>query len=307
MSGLRAIHDVGSAVTVRAGEVDLFTYVYVPDTAPVESPKPYLHPIRTRAGHLVSLFRPHDHVWHKGLAWALPVVGDENFWGGNTYVHGQFYVQLPNNGEQRHDGALELELEADDRRVTLAHALRWITEAGDEIFTERRVLTATIVDGDSWALTFDTSLTNVSAEPIAIGSPTTKGRENAGYGGLFWRGPRSFTDGQLVAPGITGSGDAVRGQRHEWMGFVGRHDDVDATALVLMLDDAANPHHPPQWFARSEEFAALNPAPFFTQELHVAPGETARFRYAVGIADGGAADAAPLADALRGILQPATA
>ena len=95
-----AVHDDGDgAITVRAGDVELFRYVYIPDDCPqLESPKPYLHPIRTRAGHLVSLFRPHDHVWHKGIAWSLPWSVSENFWGGPTYVHGQFYVQLPNDG-----------------------------------------------------------------------------------------------------------------------------------------------------------------------------------------------------------------
>ncbi|GAA5092334.1 PmoA family protein [Microbacterium yannicii] len=301
MSALRITHELGSSVTVRDGEVELFTYVYQPTTRALESPKPYLHPIRTRRGDVVSLFRPHDHVWHKGIAWALPVVGDENFWGGPTYVHGQFYVQLPNNGVQQHEGRIELEA---GERASVSHALRWITEDSRVLFTEQRGLTAEIVSDDAWALTFDTQLTNVSGASIAIGSPTTRGRENAGYGGLFWRGPRSFTDGTLVAPGAGGAGDDLRGSRHEWMGFVGRHDDIDATSLVLMLDDAANPHHPPQWFARSEEFAALNPAPFFSEEVVVDAGETVRFRHAVGIATGGADAAEPLADALRGILQP---
>ncbi|WP_347977908.1 PmoA family protein [Microbacterium sp. ProA8] len=301
MSALRVTHELGSSVTVRDGDVDLFTYVYQPSTAPLESPKPYLHPLRTRRGDLVSLFRPHDHVWHKGIAWSLPVVNDENFWGGPTYVHGQFYVQLPNNGVQQHEGAIDL---AAGDRARISHELRWITEAGAVLFAEQRELTAEVVSDEAWALIFDTRLTNVSGSPIAIGSPTTRGRENAGYGGLFWRGPRSFTNGTVVAPGASGAGDDVRGSRHEWMGFVGRHDDVDATSLVLMLDDASNPHHPPQWFARSEEFAALNPAPFFSEEVVVAPGETVRFRYAVGIADGGAEAAEPLAGVLRGILEP---
>ena len=301
MSALRVTHELGSSVTVRDGDVDLFTYVYQPATAALESPKPYLHPLRTRRGDLVSLFRPHDHVWHKGIAWSLPVVNDENFWGGPTYVHGKFYVQLPNNGVQQHEGTIDVE--AGDR-ARISHELRWITEAGGVLFAEQRELTAEVVSDEAWVLTFDTRLTNVSSAPIAIGSPTTRGRENAGYGGLFWRGPRSFTNGTLVAPGASGAGDDVRGSRHEWMGFVGRHDDIDASSLVLMLDDASNPHHPPQWFARSEEFAALNPAPFFSEEVVVAPGDTVRFRYGVGIADGGAQAAEPLAGVLRGILEP---
>ena len=300
MSDLRVTHEIGESVSVSDGEVELFRYVYVPDSPRLESPKPYLHPLRTRAGKTVSLFRPHDHVWHKGIAWSLPVVNDENFWGGPTYVHGQFYVQLPNNGVQQHRGGIDIEI---GDAVSLGHDLRWITEAGDNWFSERRTITATLLSSDAWALTFETALTNVSGADIAIGSPTTKGRENAGYGGLFWRGPRSFTGGTLVAPGASGAGNVVRGQRHEWMGFVGRHDRVDATSLVLMVDDAANPHHPPQWFARSEEFAALNPAPFFSEEVVITPGETARFRYGVGIADGGVDRAPRLADAVRARLE----
>ena len=97
----------------------------------------------------------------------------------------------------------------------------------------------------------------------------------------------------------------MRGQRHEWMGFAGRHDEVDAASLIVMVDDTQNPHHPPQWFARSEEFAGLNPAPFFSEEVVVAPGETVRFRYGVGVADADADDAAELAEAIRAMLAAA--
>ncbi|HEU0180964.1 MAG TPA: DUF6807 family protein, partial [Agromyces mariniharenae] len=94
--------EAGDRLLVRAGDAVLAEYVARPDHPTSESPRPYLSPIRTLGGELVSLYRPHDHVWHKGIAWSLPVVGDENFWGGPTFVRGEGYVQLPNNGEQRH-------------------------------------------------------------------------------------------------------------------------------------------------------------------------------------------------------------
>jgi hypothetical protein len=80
---------------------------------------------------------------------------------------------------------------------------------------------------------------------------------------------------------------------------VGKHDGVDGSSILLMLDDEANLQHPPQWFARSEEFAALNPAQFFSEEALVPPGGRLRLRYGVGIADGSVADVAALADAVR--------
>ena len=88
MTGPSALHDVGRAVDVVAGDTTLAQYVYVPTDVQLESPRPYLHPVRTRGGDLVTAYRPHDHVWHKGIAWSLPVVGEHNFWGGPTYVHG---------------------------------------------------------------------------------------------------------------------------------------------------------------------------------------------------------------------------
>ncbi|MDN3239139.1 PmoA family protein [Glycomyces tritici] len=252
---------------------------------------------------MVSLFRPWDHVWHKGIALSLPHVGEENFWGGPTYVHGKSYVQLDNNGTQHHREFTRLE--TSDRVAAIAHDLDWITESGTKCFTEHRAITARVLSPEAWMLTFETTLHNVSGHDIAIGSPTTKGRENAGYGGLFWRGPRSFTDGRLVTTNGSGSGNEMRGGRHEWMGFAGRHDHDDAASLVVMVDDAGNPCHPPQWFARSEEFACLNPAPFFSEELTVADGQTIRFRYGVGIADADA-DAAPeLANSVRSELTDA--
>ena len=301
MSQLTITHELDREVVVRDGDVELFRYVYVPDNPQLESPKPYIYPIRTRSGHDVGLYRPHDHVWHKGISWSLPVVNDENFWGGPTFVPGQFYVQLPNNGTQGHRRFTELSQSED--RVVIEHELDWTTQSGQAYFSETRRLTAQLTGDDSWALTFETTLENVSGDTIAIGSPTTKGRENAGYGGLFWRGLRSFTDGKLVTNDIVGSGKDVRGQRHEWMAFEGKHDHIEASSLVLMLDDTQNPHHPPQWFARSEEFAALNPAPFFSEEVVIPAGESATFRYGVGIADGVAADAPALADVVRGVLK----
>jgi Family of unknown function (DUF6807) len=281
---MRAHHSVGRAVTVSAGDVDLFTYTYRPHTPVLESPKPYLHPLRTLAGDVVSLYRPHDHVWHKGIAWSLPNVGEHNFWGGPTYVHGKSYVQLENNGSAVHQDLTALS--AGDDGAVVAHRLDWRSQAGAPVIAEHRSLTATILDDTAWALVFDTTMTNVSGGTLDFGSPTTKGRENAGYGGLFWRGPRSFTGGIAQGPTRCGDGNDLRGTRAPWLAFRGQHDETAAWSTIVMVDHEANPNHPPQWFVRSEEFACLCPAPFFSEELSVAAEATIRFRYAVLIAAG---------------------
>ncbi|MFT7841616.1 PmoA family protein [Saccharothrix sp. BKS2] len=300
MTALALRHDIGSALTVRAGDVELARYDYAPDTSQVESPKPFLHPVRTRAGRLVSLFRPHDHVWHKGIAWSLPNVGEDNFWGGPTYVRGRSYVQLDNNGTQRHRRVVDVG--ASGGTAWFTHDLDWVARSGRTVLTERRTVGAALLSARAWALTFDTTMTNTSGGDLAFGSPTTKGRENAGYGGLFWRGPRSFTGGGVVAAEGVGRAEDLRGRRAEWMAFTGRHDGDGADSLVLLVDHVDNPDHPPRWFVRSAEFACLNPAPFFSEELVLADGDAVRFRYGAGVADGDADDAGDLADAVRELL-----
>lgn len=321
------IHDIGTSVQVSYRGRELFRYVYRAAEPQVESPRPYFHPVRTLGGEVVTTFRPHDHLWHRGLAWSLPHVGPENFWGGPTFYRGEGYVQRDNNGSMNHQRLTALDVTADG--VRLRHALAWVTQAGQHIVDEDRTVTATMPGDDSgsdsspgdgrpdsdspndgrigddhsisgvpgehpnrdypatWVMGFETAMTNVSGSTIMLGSPTTAGRENAGYGGLFWRGPRSFTSGTLLAPGRAG-GDELRGERAAWMGFTGRHDETGAASTLVMVDHPANPRHPTQWFARSEEFPGLCPAPFFSEELPFEAGQTLRFRYAIVVADGDA-------------------
>ena len=271
------LKDDGVAITVVHDGVELCRYVYQPPEPAIESPRPYFHPVRTLAGDEVSIYRPHDHVWHKGIAWSLPNVGPRNFWGGPTYVRDKGYVQLDNNGAQVHR-SLTL---TDD---TVSQFLDWSVANSQPSFHETRTLTFAVVDS-GWALGFTTAMRNVSGETIPIGSPTTEGRPNAGYGGLMWRGPRSFTDGEVLVPGRAG-GDELMGTRAPWLAFRGRHDGHGRTSTLVFVDAPTNPGHPVEWFVRSTPFACVCPAPFFSAEVPVGPEETLTLSYTVIIADG---------------------
>ena len=280
-----------TAVTAVWDETELFRYTFAPDDPPLESPRPFFHPVRTLGGDAVTIYRPHDHVWHKGIALSLPNLGTENFWGGPTFKDGG-YVQLNNDGAMRHD-AFDLAA-AKAGAVRLDERLTWITEAGQTPVTERRRVAAIAwPDDGAWVLAFETTLTNVSGEPIAIGSPTTQGRPNAGYGGLFWRGPRSFTGGLVVLPDATG-GDELMGSRAPWLAFTGRHDGHGRASTLVFRDARENFSFPSQWFVRSTPFAAVCPAPFFDAEYAFEAGASLTLRYDIAVADG-ALDAAACA------------
>jgi hypothetical protein len=280
----RLVDTDGRSVRGMWHDTEIFRYVYAPGDAQAESPRPYFHPVRTLQGDVVSLCRPDDHVWHKGISWSLPNVGPANFWGGPTYHRGHGYHRSGNHGRMRHDGFRPAGLAGGLAR--LAEDLSWVTEQGDTWFRERRRIAALVWPGErAWMLAFETSMRNVSGTGITLGSPTTEGRDNAGYGGLFWRGPRSFTGGTVVTADGEG-GDGYMGWRGSWMAFTGRHGSGGRESTLLFRDFPGNLGYPGQWFVRSTPYACLCPSPFFSRAHPLAAGGSVTLRYEVAVADG---------------------
>src|SRR5689334_16200997 len=97
----KLLHSINEAVELHFANKLLFRYVYAPQFDPFESRKPYMHPICTLAGNEITCFRPHDHVWHKGVQMTMAHLSGQNFWGGFSYVRDQGYVKLENVGSMQ--------------------------------------------------------------------------------------------------------------------------------------------------------------------------------------------------------------
>jgi hypothetical protein len=304
-SGSGVPRDGGAPGSGRATE--LFRYVYRPREPVLESPRPYFHPVRTLGGDLVSLYRPHDHVWHKGISWSLCNVGPANFWGGPTYTRDRGYRQLDNNGRMQHESFTTLEI--CDQVLRIDERLSWVTQHGETWIEEQRRIRVAVLPGcargalgggqprgglggssprgehSAWQLSFGTSMRNVTGRVIKIGSPTTEGRPNAGYSGLFWRGPRSFSGGTVITPDGPG-GDELMGWRGPWLGYAGRHDGHGRASTLVFCDHPENFSVPSQWFVRTGMYACVCPAPFFSREYPLEPGQPLELGYDVLVADG---------------------
>ena len=284
---MRIVHAHGERITVTepVTGVELLSYVYRAE-ADWEAPKPYVHPLRTLAGDVVTDYRPNDHRWHKGLSLTASHLSGANLWGGNSYVHGEGYLALPERvGSMRHTGFDEVS--AADGRAVIAERLTWHPYGGELWAEETRRVEVHDVDLDSrsWALTWTSAITNRRAEPLLFGSPTTAGRDMAGYTGLFWRGPRAFRDGRIIGP--HGEGPELMGTQGEWLALSGEHDGTDGHATVVLAHAPENADgHPAHWFVRNEPFAAVAPSWAFFEELELPPGETLSRRYRVIVADG---------------------
>ncbi|WP_406405284.1 DUF6807 family protein [Streptomyces sp. NBC_01643] len=166
-----------------------------------EAPKPYLHPLRTPAGNVVTDYRPNESVpWLTGF-------DEVEAAGGSAVI-------VERLSRRHHDGTHR----ADEQRRIELHDVEYADEHGNGS-------TGTV---GSWTLTWSTAITNRRTVPVHFGSPTTHGREGAGCTGLFWRGLRAFRGGQVLGP--EGSGSELMGTSAPWPACSGKHDGADGHA-----------------------------------------------------------------------------
>ncbi|GIH95132.1 PmoA family protein [Planobispora siamensis] len=257
------------------------SYVWEPDLPATDSPRPYLHPVRTLAGTPVTEFRPDDHVHHLGVSLAVSDVGAVNFWGGRTFVRDQGATWLDDHGHQRHDAFEDLGEGGGDG---FREALTWIGPDGATVAREERTVLTRPVTGTAraggteareqagaWALDFSFALT--VKEPLEIKSSACKGRPGAGYGGFFWRAPKRSADIAVFTAEAEGEAD-VHGSLTPWLALVS-----DAWSLVFVQAGAVDP-----WFVRVAEYPGVGPALAWDRPLAVA--DTLRRRVVTVVADG---------------------
>ena len=263
-----------SEVTLHAGGRPVAEYVFAPKLEPTLAPRPYLHPVRTLAGTVVTDLLPADHLWHLGVSLAMPDVAGANLWGGRSYVHGRGYVWLADHGEIEHLGW---------QRVTgdtVVEDLRWLGPDGATLLTEQRTMRAEDCgDGRNWLLTFSFTLTNSGVTPVELRSPAVNGRgDGAGYGGFFWRLP-AIDEARVIA-GALHDEAAINGSAQPSVTVSGLIDGAPVTLTFSGLDASD------RWFVRLAEYPGLGPALAFDRPLTIAPGAVARRRYQVLVGDG---------------------
>ena len=227
------------------------------DIVPLSSPRPYLHPIRTLSGVVVSDTHPADHDWHCGLSFTMQDVNRVNFWGGRTYVRDHGYTWL---GDQ---GRIEHVRFTDAAPGHLIEELRWrgptVPPVGEPIpeveARESRSLEWRQVSPSAWLLDVDLALDAVSPEEIHLGGPGTNGREDAGYGGFQLR-LRPSEEVHIWSP--LGEGDeAVYGRHAPWVAWSGRFPGGEATVVMSMVDDGSATD---RWFVRHGEWDGIGTA-----------------------------------------------
>jgi len=261
------------AAVFSSGDADIGTYV-------LDDPfKPYLHPIRTPAGHTVSLAMPHDHRHHKGLMYAL-ATENVNFWeeiGDEKH---------PRIGRQLQTG---IDFDFSPDKPGLTQQLSWVDDHGDPIFNETRVIACELTADKIIRWTWNTNIkvlhaTRLRISPWAI--PDTAGRL-INYHGLGMRFARSVVRHAEHMEIVTDKGTAtipeVHGACIPRVGITAAIDGywnfprVHVSIRQLTTNDA--------FFVLSYDFTSVSIGPTTLGPVDLAVGDTLSGIYEIEVYD----------------------
>jgi hypothetical protein len=242
--------------------------------------RPFIHPLATPAGHVVTRNAPDDHPWHHGLWFTIKFVNDENFW-----------EEYDAYGVLRHTA--EPEVSTEGNRTTVVGELTWIRPDRETVvIREQRSFTHVPLDAATYAVDLVTTLTPEVDVVLDRTEFTTWG----GYGGLAFRGRGDWHDTRLVLSDGT-EHDRLEGVPGSWCALDGPLGGGGADDPVVGIAMLAAPHSPrlPVPFYASTRNATygeegwsnfMNAAFLWDGPLSVAAGEPLTFTYRVLVGDG---------------------
>lgn len=247
-------------------------------------PRPFVHPVRTPSGRVVSIDAPDDHPWQHALWFTIKFVDGDNFW-----------EEYDAFGTLRQTTPPELTM-LDDGSLRADSTIDWVRPDGETVVaTEQLSLVHRTLD-DAVALDWDVILIPAVDVELDRTPYTTWG----GYGGLTLRGRPDWHDTELrLTDGA--ARHQVLGERSPWCALDGpmpepgeAPDGRDPQVGIVMLDHPHNAGHPVPWYASTRQPAYeledwtnfVNAAFLWDGPMRLGAGEALRLRYRFLVHDG---------------------
>jgi len=210
--------------------------------------KPYLAPLRSASGKIVTRHYPmedvpgesRDHLHHTGLWFSYDDVNGVKFWENDpSYTKPHIGRIVVRNAEWK-DG---------DGAGTLTATMDWRDPAGKTLLVEDRDMT--FYSGPTLR-TIDFQIVLTAAQDVTFGD--TK------EGAFAIRLADNFTEkkgGRMVDADGRATMANVWGKRSNWVDYAA---EIEGERLgVAIFDHPENPRHPTYWHARDYGLFALNP------------------------------------------------
>ena len=248
-----------------------------------QAPKPYLHPLRSASGKIVTRHYPmelmegeeRDHPHHRGLWFTHGAVNGYDFWANEPSQKG--------DKKGRVDLKKPVDLKS-GKTGTIKATYEWIDGAGKRLLTEDRSMVfysdpaERVMDFDIKLTAIDKSVFGDTKEgTFAIRLATSMDEKHGGH--------MTSSDGKHTEKEIWGS-------RSAWVDYVGM---VQGEKIgITIMDHPSSTRYPTYWHARAYGLFAANAFGLhdFLRDktkdgsLTLEPGQSAHFRYRVVIHPG---------------------
>jgi hypothetical protein len=258
-----------------------------------ETAKPYLHPLRSASGKIVTRHYPmenvagetHDHPHHRGLWFSHGDVNGYDFWANEPSQHSPKTgrIVLKNIGDAS----------GGKKSGVIQATFDWVDPQGKALLTESRKMTF-YAEPARRVIDFDILLTPL--DKVTFGD-TKEGT----FAIRLAPELEEPTKQSLASPKRTGlmidsegrRGELqVWGHRASWVDYFG---EIDGEKLgIAIFDLSSNPRHPTYWHSRSYGLFAANIFGWHdflndksaNGSMTIEPGHAVRFRYRVIIHQG---------------------
>jgi hypothetical protein len=263
-----------------------------------EAPKPYMHPLRSAQGTIVTRGWPmvkdipgesHDHPHHRAMFFAHGDINGIDFWGESKEtktqqtVKGKFY-----SSEDLPKGRTVFtkldEMKSTGESGSIRAEFNLVGPDGKAIGGETQ---SYVFRGDANERIVDCEFT-IHAHKIALKMGDTK------EGTFAIRLVKALEEppGHMTNSTGASSEKAIWGKRADWVDYSGAV--AGESVGIAIFDNPSNPKHPTYWHARGYGLFAVNPFgehdyyndPKRDGSITIQPGQSLTFRYRVLIHHG---------------------
>lgn len=264
-------HAAQEHLAARHGAGALWDYHFAADDG-----VPYIHPLSSTNGMVLTEFAPPDHVWHRGLWFSWKFINCANYWEFKDRKTPVWEGQTRTIGNET--------VERGSEGVAIATRISYSHDE-EMVLTENRRIEAKNPDKDGaytldWLMTF----TATGSEQVVLDRTPPSEASWGGYAGLSYRAPTGLSEHRVLnSEGLRGRDG--HGEPARWMDF-SSEGPKGAWSGVTIFDHPENPRHPTPWYVYTDKMAYMGPAVLFNDPLTLAPGDSFTLRYRVFVHNG---------------------
>lgn len=236
--------------------------------------KPYIHPLATLDGEVLTDLRPDDHVWHRGLWFSWKFINGLNYWEEDKQT-------LLSEGRTEIK-QVEVETNA-DYSAEIDMVLSYHPPQESEILSEKRRLHFGAPRSNGWYVIDWTSTFTATGGDARLGrTPITGqpgGKSWGGYAGLSLRMAKQTLHWPMIDSNGNKGSSINRKRGAVWMGASGSTAE-GKEAGVAILDHPSNMRHPSPWYA-IPNMPYFSPALLYYEPFTLKQGESFTLKYRI--------------------------